>query len=88
MHTGKKFLIDCNQGNSEEVDGSGLNIKTYHTRYTGVVGSKDRKSRAKVLGDRAMMPEIHAHVQINKELVPQILQSSKLDHFLPSKTAR
>jgi hypothetical protein len=75
-HTGKTYLIDCNKGKSEEVDGSGLNIKTYHTTFTGVVGSVDRKAQAKLLGDRAMMPEIHSKVSIGKEMVPDILNRS------------
>jgi hypothetical protein len=75
-HTGRTYLIDCNQGKSEEVDGSGLNIKTYHTTFTGVVGSSQRKARAKVLSDRAMMPEIHLKVNIGKEMIPDILNRS------------
>jgi len=43
-HTRKMYLIDCNKGKSEEVDASGLNIKTYHTTYTGVVSSVNRKA--------------------------------------------
>ena len=74
MHTGKKYYIDCNTGSSQEVDGSGLNVKTYHTRYTGVVGSDVRKARASTLGDRAMQPEIPKKTKIAEQLVPKMLE--------------
>ncbi len=66
-----------------------MNLKTYHTNITGVVGSPVRTAIGKQIGDQAMIPEVEKSLKLWKPNVTiDKLKHSKLDHFLPAKTAR
>jgi hypothetical protein len=66
-----------------------MNLKTYHTNITGVVGSPLRTAMGKQIGDHAMIPEIEKTLKLWKpDVTIDKLKQSKLDHFLPAKTAR
>ena len=66
-----------------------MNLKTYHTNITGVVGSPQRTAIGKKIGDQAMIPEIEKSVKLWKpDVAIDKLRQNKLDHFLPTQTVR
>jgi hypothetical protein len=64
LHSSENYYLDCNTGESYKIDLSGMNVKTYHTNITGVVGPATRTRYGKLLNDNAMIPEIDKKVKL------------------------
>jgi hypothetical protein len=64
-----------------------MHEKTYHTYITGVANSTKRAQKAKELRDRSMEPEIHKNVKHTAHLLPEMLETNNLGHFLPYRSA-
>lgn len=87
-YTQKKYFLDTNNGRQISVDGSGVNTKTYHTNFTGVVSADRRRYKALALGDQAMAPEIHSQVKLNVEILPKMFEKAGQQHLLPYRSPR
>jgi hypothetical protein len=52
----QNFRIDGNTGQTIKIDGSGFNLKSYHTNITGMAKPDKRIEMGHKSGDEAMMP--------------------------------
>ena len=86
-NSSQNFKIDCNTGQTIEIDSSGLNIKSYHTNITGVAKPDKRIQKGCASGDEAMMPDVSPKVMLWKpDVLRQTIAKMNLVHFLPRKT--
>ena len=66
-----------------------MNVKTYHTNITGVVGPGTRTRYGKLFGDQAMIPEIDSKVYLwQPDVITDKIKDMNLKHFLPRKSMR
>lgn len=85
----QNFRIDGNTGQTIKIDGSGLNLKSYHTNITGVAKPDKRIEMGQKSGDEAMIPQVDSKVMLWKpDVLRQTIQKMNLSHFLPRKTPK
>ena len=83
--TKRCLSIDCDQGASFQVDMAGQPTRTYHLGISGCEGVDQRVAFALSKGKQSMVPDVP---RMDPDVVPQLLKSMNLEHFLPIKSSQ